>query len=122
MQQCVASSPQQGGQPVPVLVHQPEDPVLFLLLLLLPLVLHKLHRRLLQLKAVNAAGDVEELLLKVTKVGLDSKSEFPLVVNGMDSAEVFKENRPISAALRAEGFEKGKKRQGEPGQAEVLRK
>ena len=121
MQQCVASPPQQGGQLVPVVVHQPEDPVL-LRLLLLPLVLHKLHRRLLQFEAVNAAGDVEQLLLKVTKVGLDSKSEFPLVVDGMDSAEVFKENRPISAGLSREGFEKGKRGQGEPERGEVLRK
>ena len=106
-----------------MLVHQPEDPVVLrLLLLLLPLVLHELHRRLLQFEAVNAAGDVEQLLLKVTKVGLDGKGEFPLVVDGMHPAEVFKENRPISAALSTDGFEKGKQKKGEPGQGEVLRK
>ena len=104
VQECVASPPQQGGQSVPVLVHQPEDPVVLrLILVLLPLVLHKLHRRLLQFETVNAAGDVEQLLLKVTKVGLDGKGEFPLVVDGMHPAEVFKENRPISAALSTQG-------------------
>ena len=85
-----------------MLVHQAEDPVLLgllLLLLLLPLVLYELHRRLLQFEAVDAAGDVEQLLLKVTKVGLDSKSEFPLVVDRMDPAKMFKEDRPIRAAL-----------------------
>ena len=124
MQECIAPPPQQGGQPVPVLVHQPEDPVVLRLFLLLPLVLHELHRRLLQFEAVNATGDVEQLLLKVAKVGLDSKGEFPFIVDGMDTAQVFKEDRPIRAALSVECFyEEDKNRtEGEPGQQGLLRK
>ena len=57
----------------------------------------------------------------MAKVGLDSKSEFPFIVDGMDTAQVFKEDRPIRAALSVECFYKNRT-EGEPGQQGLLRK
>ena len=51
----------------------------------------------------------------MAKVGLDSKSEFPLVVDGMHSAQVFKEDRPIRARLGTEQFLKKGKIEAEKG-------
>ena len=101
MEQVVASFPQQGGQAVPVFVHQSEDPVFLglLLLLLLPLVLHKLHGGLLKLEPFDAARDVEQLVLDVGEVGLHREGELPLVVDGVHPAQVLEEHRPVCASL-----------------------
>ena len=107
VEQVVASFPQQGGQAVPVFVHQSEDPVflrLLPLLLLLSLVLHKLHGGLLKLEPFDAARDVEQLVLDVGEVGLHREGELPLVVDGVHPAQVLKEHRPVCASLSGGGL------------------